>query len=52
MKTTQTLIKEIEVRSNLKKFDWNNASHRFRLWSKIDRELEKLYEIEKILNRK
>ncbi len=51
MKTTQTLIKEIEVRSNLK-FDWNKASHRFRLTSKIDRELEKLFEIERILNRK
>tara|TARA_Y100000401_G_C8226053_1_gene175758 strand:- start:108 stop:317 length:210 start_codon:yes stop_codon:yes gene_type:complete len=46
-------VKDGNVPADLKwKFDWNKPADRFRLRSKIDRELEKLYEIEKILNRK
>lgn len=50
MKTTISLIKEVEERLNVK-FDWGNSRHRTRLKFKIDRELEKLNQIEKITNK-
>tara|TARA_R110001583_G_scaffold119334_1_gene270715 strand:- start:1749 stop:1904 length:156 start_codon:yes stop_codon:yes gene_type:complete len=51
MKTTNTLIKEIELRKNIK-FDWNKSSHRFYLTQKIDFQLEKLHNIQTILEKK
>jgi len=50
MKTTENLIKKVEERLNVK-FDWGNPRHRTRLKFKIDRELEKLNQIEKIFNK-
>ena len=55
MKTVRTLIKEIEDRKNNignfnYKFDWNNSADRSRLEWKVDRELAKLDNIEKILS--
>ncbi len=49
MKTTQSIIKEIETRKDTK-FDWNKPSHRTRLMMKMNRELEKLHKIQSILN--
>lgn len=51
MKTTNKLIKEIELRKNIK-FDWNKSSHIFRLKEKIDFQLEKLHNIQTILEKK
>ena len=51
MKTTNTLIKEIELRKNIK-FDWNKSSHRFYLELKINFQLEKLHNIQTILEKK
>ena len=55
MKTVRTLIKEIEDRKNNTghfnyKFDWHNSADRSRLEWKVDRELAKLDNIEKILS--
>ena len=54
MKTVRTIIKEIEDRKNNTgmtnyKFDWNKSADRSRLEWKVDRELAKLDNIEKIL---
>lgn len=51
MKTTNLIIQEIEKRKNTK-FDWKKPSHRFYFTQKINRELEKLYKIQQILNHK
>jgi len=51
MKTTNTLIKEIELKKNIK-FDWNKSSHRFYLTQKIDFQLEKLHNIQTIIEKK
>jgi len=53
MKTVNTLIEELEnhkrkTNSNWK-FDFKNSQHFVRLKMKIDRELEKLNKIEKII---
>ena len=62
MKTVNSIIKEIEDKMNDTfernglprsfKFDWNRSQHRFRLQEKINRQLEKISQIEEILNNK
>lgn len=57
--TLSNIIKQIEDRKNSQprdagifRFDWNKPSHRFLAIEKVNRELAKLEEIEKVLNLK
>ena len=56
MKTTNTLIKELEKHMSRNvtrdwKFDYKKSQHFVRLKMRIDRELDKLNQIEKIINK-